>query len=215
MAQLKAPHEFHVVYLVETLVPFEHGLPCPLVGVGVGLLNLAAEWKYYLLLAVDGVFRVCTLLTHSVALLAGVTLQVVVVILIAELSGELQVLQQFQLCVKPGEDGAVLAHLGGVGTLLEDIEVRHFVLSSLYVGVVVVAAVGIIRLEVWVYQARVINGVGKTACIGHVTFLLALVGEDGSTYLQHVVDLEVCLERKVVAVVLHSLHITFLVVVAK
>ena len=130
------------------------------------------------------------------------------------LRGEFQVLVELQFGIENRHDGTVLALLRGVVTLLEDVEVGGFVLAPLHVHIIIIIAVGIVWLEVGVRHARVIDRVGETACVGHVTVLLALVGKEGGTEFEHLVQTEVGLQGDVETVVLHTPHIALLVVVA-
>ena len=111
MTQLKATHQFYIVYIIETLVPLEHSLPRPLVGVGVSLSYLTTLGKYNLLHTIHGIFGIGSLLTHGIAILACIALKVVVVILIAKLGIKFQTLEQSQLGIKLCHDGTVLTHL--------------------------------------------------------------------------------------------------------
>ena len=121
---------------------------------------------------------------------------------------------ELQLSVNDGHDGTVYALLRRVVALFEDIEVGGFILTALYVLIVVIATQSIVGFEVGIGTTRIVHGVGKTACIRHVAVLLTLVGEDREAQLQYLVNLEVALQRHVIAVVLHALHDTLLLVVA-
>ena len=59
-------------------------------------------------------------------------------------------LVELQFSIEDRHDGTILALLRGVVTLFEDIEVWGFVLTALYIGIIVVVAIGIVWFEIWI-----------------------------------------------------------------
>ena len=153
VAHFGTAHEFNVVLLGKALVPFEHRLPGPLVGVPLGALVHAAVGEDGLALAVYHVGGVGFCLAHGIGVVAGIAGEGVVVVLQAVLGGEFQMLVELEFSIENRHDGTVLALLGGVVTLLEDVEVGGFVLAPLHVQIIIVIAVGIVWLEVRVRHA--------------------------------------------------------------
>ena len=80
--------------------------------------------------------------------------------------------------------------------------------------VVVVATLTVVRLEIGISSTRVIDRIGEATRIRHVAVLLTLVGKERYAQLQYLVDVEVSLQRDVIAVVLYALHGTLFFIVA-
>ena len=111
VAHLGTAHQFHIVFLSKALVPFEHRLPCPLVGVPFGILVHATFGEDGLALTVNHVGGVCLCLAHGIGVVASIACQRVVVVLQTVLGGEFQVLVELEFSIEYRHDGTVFSLL--------------------------------------------------------------------------------------------------------
>ena len=85
MAYLRSQHHLQVVNLSQTTGILQHRLPRPLTGVRVGFLGHTTIRQDGAIDTVDGVAGILLSLTHGIAVLTCIAVEVEVVILIAKL----------------------------------------------------------------------------------------------------------------------------------
>ena len=73
MAHLCTTHEFHVVLLGKPLVPFEHRLPCPLVGMPLCVLNHTTVGEDALAFPINHISGICLCFSHGIRIVTGIT----------------------------------------------------------------------------------------------------------------------------------------------
>ena len=111
VSEFGTTHQFHIMDVIETVVPFEHGFPCPLVGVGFCLFVHSAVGENGFLYTVNDECRILFLLAHGIAVVSGIAFQRIVVMLETVLCGQLQVVVELQFGIEDCHQRAVLAVL--------------------------------------------------------------------------------------------------------
>ena len=215
VAHLCTEHEVDIVYAVECLDKLCHSLPCPLaVVIFCGLVHATFGQEALLHTVGTHILGKQFLLTHSVCVLVGILAKRVGIFLQTKLCGKFEIVGRTQLGIENSHHRAVAALAVGIGTFLEDVEVERRVFLALHVCIVVVVAVLVVWGKVGVSQTRVVYRICKSVAVSEIRVLLALVGINRSTHLEHLVHLIVGLEGNVVSGVAYTLDSALLVVVA-
>ena len=215
VAHLGAEHHLYFVDFIPVFRIFGHRLPRPLVVVVFGHLVGSAVGQNRAFSVGEGVGGKELFLAHRKGVLASVFREVIVVELQAELRGEFQAWERFQLGIENGHQLLVAAFVVAVGALLEDVEVERRIFLALHVGVVNVVALGVVGRHVGIGQSRIIDGIRKSVVISEIATLTAPICKHRRAELQHPIDLVIDLQREVEAVVFHARHVALLVVVAE